>query len=116
MFSTDSQFSIYGCWHPRDDPGTVYTFCGHLMCCCCCFFFKEMKFPSFQLGKGIVFPRSLMTRPDRWSLKAVLEVCSDVEAGVGGWGDSRGEPMRTARWQAGRPAPCQYISDAAIKW
>lgn len=24
--------------------------------------------------------------------------------------------MRTARWQAGRPAPCQYISDAAIKW
>lgn len=57
-----------------------------------------------------------MTQPDRWSLKAVLEVCSDVEAGVGGWGDSRGEPMRTARWQAGRPAPCQYISDAAIKW
>ena len=45
----------------------------------------------------------------------MLEVRSDVVPRVGGWGDSRGEPMRTARWQAGRPAPYQYISDAAIK-
>lgn len=60
-------------------------------------FFKETKFChfSFRLGKGNVFPRSLMTRLGRWTLKALLEASSDVEhkAGAGG-GDSRDEPMR----------------------
>lgn len=74
-----------------------------------------MKFHNFKLGKGNVFPRSLMSQLDRWSLKAVLEVHSDVGPRVGGWGDSRGEPVRTAQWQAGRPPAYQYISDAAIK-
>ena len=60
LFSTDTQWSVYGCQRPRNDPGTIYTFCGHLMCCCCVFF-KEMKFHNFKLGKGNVFPRSLTT-------------------------------------------------------
>lgn len=52
------------------------------------FFFKEMKFLVFSWGKELFFPRSLMKRPDRWSLKAVLEVCSERGSRGGGWGDS----------------------------
>lgn len=101
MFSTDTEFSIYNCWHAGDDPKIIYTFCGHLKCWDFLFFvvfFKEMKFYnfSFRLGKGNVFPRGLMTRLGRWMLKALLEASSDVDhkAGAGG-GDSRDEPLRT---------------------
>ena len=57
---------------------------------------------SFRLGKGNVFPRSLMTRLGRWRLKALLEVCSDGEHKAGDRGQGAGTPEMSRSEQRNR--------------